>query len=357
MLTQSARQLLLETVQGDVLPRLKDIDLWQILYVDTPFSFPDSVGVELHAGKPLTAQAADPPFSSDLTHNWASLWLHSSRFPWIGFVIEGSIDYRIGITAQMAKNGGKALIRSSHATLTIPQNTFFLLPPGVPYADLEWPYWDRAVAANKPIKAIWIQFHRFGMQAVLTYTQGETHILCPAVYAASSRTLFAAEAIIEELALGSDASKDIVQTLLTFCLQRVQRSLLASKQIDADAVIPTLAVPGSTVEIVERACLYIESNFDKRVTLQSTAAHVYISSSHLARLFKAEKGMTIIEYLTRFRLEYICSLLAKTDLRINHIGKISGYVNPSCLTQMFTRRMGCSPQQYRDSHQTNAKVR
>jgi two-component system response regulator YesN len=113
-------------------------------------------------------------------------------------------------------------------------------------------------------------------------------------------------------------------------------------------VVPSSFTPSSAVEIVEQACVYIEAHFDQKITLENVATHVYISPSHLSRLFQAEKGMSITEYLTRFRMEYICTLLGKTDLRINHIGKISGYRNHSYLCQAFQRRMGCSPQEYRN---------
>jgi AraC-like DNA-binding protein len=354
---QTIRQRLLETVQSEVLPRLRNTDLWQMVFADTPFLLPPGVTLDLHPGKPLSPQDADPAYSSDLTHNWVRHMLQSSRFPCLGFVLEGSIDWRIGITTRMSKSGGRELLRSEYAMLGIPKSSFFMMPPGVPYSEGDFPYWERSMSEGKPVKVLWIQFHRFGMQTYLSYTAGEKMILDSACYVADSRTLFAAETLIEELSLGKNCSKDIVQTLLHFCLQRFDRGMQDTLTEEVESVVPTSFTQSSATEIVEQACLYIESQYDRKVTLESIATHVYISPSHLARLFQAEKGISITEYITRFRIEYVCTLLAKTDLRINHIGKISGYRNPSYLCQIFQKRMGCSPQQYRNDAITKPKVK
>lgn len=357
MQVKTIRQRLLETVQTQVMPRLDSPGQWQMVYTEPPFHLPPGVTIDFHRGKPLSPQRADSPSSSDLTNAWNDLRLHTSRYPCLGFVIEGSIDWRIGITERMARNAGPELWRSVYATVGIPAGSFFLMPPGVPYPDLNFPYWERATALGQGIKVLWFQLHRFGMQSNLTYTAKGEYFLDSACYTADSHTLAAAQTLIEELELREKASPEIVRTLLLFCLQRFERGMHETVTAELDLVMPPAGAAASESDLVEQACFYIESHFDKKVTLESVAAHVFISPSQLARLFLAEKGVTVAEYLTRFRFEYVCTLLGKTDLRVNHIGKLAGYGNPSYFCQVFTRRMGCSPQQYRDALIHNAKVK
>ena len=349
MQNQSVRQRLLDIVQQHALQRLQNDDLWQMVFTEPPFNLPQGVTTTYHPGKPISAQEADPAFASDLTHNWPKLQLQSSRFPCLGFVLEGSIDWRIGITTRMAKGGTKELRRSNYLTLGMPKGSFFLMPPGVPYAEPGCNHWERSVREGIPIKVLWIQFHRFGMQCFTNYTVSGTNIRDSACYIADSRTIFAAETLIEELRVGKNHSRKIVNTLLQFCMQRLERALQNNLAEEIGSVVPTSLSQSSATNVVEQACLYTEAHFDQKMTLEDIAAHVYISPSHLARLFQAEKGMSITEYLTRFRMDYVCTLLEKTDLRINHIGKISGYRNPSYFCQVFQRRMGCSPQEYRNN--------
>lgn len=349
MQNQPVRQRLLEAVQQHALPRLKSPDLWQIVFTEPPLDFPPGVTVSYHHGKPVSPQDAGPAYSSDLTHNWPELMLQSSRFPMLGFVVEGTIDWRVGINTRMAKNGNKEMRRSNYMTVGMPKGTFFLMPPGVPYSEPDCNYWSRSVEQGSPVKVLWLQFHRFGIQCFMSYTVAGKGTRDSALYIADSRTIFAAETLIEELNRGKNSSRKIVDTLLQFCMQRLERSLQNEVAEVTESVIPTSFSQSSATEIVEQACLYIEAHFDQKVTLDSVATQVYISPSHLARLFQAEKGMSITEYLTRFRMEYVCTLLAKTDLRINHIGKISGYRNHSYFCQAFQRRMGQSPQEYRNA--------
>jgi hypothetical protein len=50
--------------------------------------------------------------------------VHSARSPYMGFVLEGEIDFRIGITAEIARTRKGDLARSDYALLGIPQSTF-----------------------------------------------------------------------------------------------------------------------------------------------------------------------------------------------------------------------------------------
>jgi AraC-like DNA-binding protein len=347
MQIQSIRRRLLDIVQQQALPRLSSKDLWQVVNTEPPFLFPRGVTLDFNEGAPISPQEADPPFSSDLTHNWASLLVQSSRYPCMGFVVKGSIDWRIGITARMAREGGGKLKNSNYVTLGIPESTFVVMPPGVPYAEGDLNHWQRSVDHGVPVKVLWVQFHRFGMQCFTNYTKNGKNTRDTACYIPDSRTIFAAETLVEELRLGTEGSKDIVQNLLQFCMQRLERGLQHELREEPRPVPPSSISQSSATEIVEQACVYIEANYQDKITLGGIASQVYISPSYLARLFRAEKGISITEYLTRFRMEYVCTLLSKTDLRINHIGKISGYNNHSYFCQLFHERMGCTPLQYR----------
>lgn len=339
------RQRLLEAVQVHALPRLQCLDLWQMAFMEPPLNFPPGVTVAYHQGKPLSAQNASPAFSSDLTHNWPDLRLQSARFPYLGFIIEGIIDWRVGITARMAKDGGKEMRRSNYMTVSMPKGTFLLMPPGVPYFEPGRNYWNRSVKRGS---VLWLQFHKSGIQCFMSYASSGENVYDSPVYIADSRMLLAAEALIEELNLKNNGSREIVATLLQLCLQRLERQLEENTGQEVSADGSETPAPGGSNDIVNRACLYITAHFGHKITTDIVAAHVGVSRSHLAFLFRAAKGTSINEYLTEIRMEYICTLLISTDLRINHIGKLAGYRNPSYFCQAFQRRFACSPQEFRD---------
>jgi AraC-like DNA-binding protein len=352
--TPTMPQRILEMVRQRVLPFLKDEALARVVFTEPPFHFPPGIEITYNRGKALTAQSADPPYSSDLTHNWAHLNLHSARYSCLGFVVEGSIDWRIGVTTRMTKSGVKELSHSESYDLALPTGTFFLMPPGVPYVSGDHDHWSRSVAQGKDIKVLWVQFHRYGMQCYLGHTENGEYIREAYLYIPESRSIVAIETLVDELRLREQSSSELVNTLLLYIYQLLAHGLQSGLGENTDFVVPSASTSASANDIVEQACAYIDSHFHAKINLDGVAAHVFISPSYLTRLFRAEKGMSINEYITQVRLDYACNMLAKSDLRVNHIGKISGYRNHSYFCQLFLRRMGCSPLQYRMNLKTKS---
>ncbi len=108
---------------------------WRIVLAEPPFQLPDGVTLDFHPGKPLTVSQAKNYFPArGVLRYWPDIQVHSARFPYLGFVMEGAIDWRIGITTQMARKLKSELSHSDYVSLRLPAGTFFLMPPEVPPA-------------------------------------------------------------------------------------------------------------------------------------------------------------------------------------------------------------------------------
>ncbi len=81
--------------------------------------------------------------------------------------------------------------------------------------------------------------------------------------------------------------------------------------------------------------------------LDTLAAHVGLSSRHLARRFEAEIGMTPARYVETVRLEAAQRLLEETSSGVDHIAAESGLGTAESLRRCFQRRLGISPTDYR----------
>ena len=92
---------------------------------------------------------------------------------------------------------------------------------------------------------------------------------------------------------------------------------------------------------------YIHSHFHEPITLKEVAERVYLSASHFSRLFKAEMGVTFIEYLTKYRVEQSKKLLKMTSLPIEVIANNTGFANASYFATTFKRLEGKTPSEYR----------
>jgi AraC-like DNA-binding protein len=355
--TESARRRLLNAIQEHMIPQLRQGDMCHVVLAEPPFHLSGGVTLTGHPGKPLSARKADRTFCAGITHYWAQPNVHSARFPYMGFVVEGEFDLRIGVTTRMSRHLKKSAGAYDYAVLGLPKGTFFLMPPTVPYSSAYLNHWERSAPEPHSRQAIWVQFHALGMQCHFSYASDGKLISEPPYYLADPHTFFAVEALTEELRLRRGASSEISRSLLQFMAYRLQRGLQKLTTTEPENAIRIDGNLRNVDGAVQQACAYIESNYDKKLSVEEIALHSGLSPSYLGRLFMQEKGISIMEYLTRFRLECACLLLAGTQLNIYHIAQNVGYPNHPYFCQIFQRRFGCSPRDYRKSVKTKDKVK
>ena len=81
------------------------------------------------------------------------------------------------------------------------------------------------------------------------------------------------------------------------------------------------------------------------------AQSVYLSPSYASRLFKKVQNMSLMEYLTRVRIEEAKRLLHNPQYLIDEIAENIGYDDASYFTKVFKRYEGVTPTQYRKTLQ------
>lgn len=92
---------------------------------------------------------------------------------------------------------------------------------------------------------------------------------------------------------------------------------------------------------------YIYYHLHDKLTVQTLAEHVNLSSSYLSTLFKKETGMPVIDYILERRLNSAKYLLQYTDMSCSDIAYTLVFGTQSHFTQMFHRKFGITPKQYR----------
>lgn len=100
-------------------------------------------------------------------------------------------------------------------------------------------------------------------------------------------------------------------------------------------------------KVVARAIDYIEANYNRPLRVRDVAAHVAISESRLAHIFKENTRRGINEYLHEFRVARACTALLESDQPIGEIAAELGYADSRFFYRTFRRHIGCSPSQYK----------
>jgi AraC-like DNA-binding protein len=350
------RRHLREAVQKQILPSLREEKQWRILLAEPPFHLPPEITASFHQGKPVTLREALRTYpSTGVTHYWPSSQVHISRFPFMGYILEGDTDWRIGITSGNARQFKGEFSRSDYVLLGLPAGSFFLMPPGTPYSCNLLHHWERAPLADARSKRFMMRFHTLGMQCYFSSTTPEglrTEANC---YFLDGQLHFAVQALIDEMRLGERSSPPAINALLVFIMQRTLRGL---ENLHAGELIPGSPPLNrrdhDMSQVVNKACLYIESHFHQNLTVELIAQHVGVSPTHLFRLFRSDKKMTLMTFLTRLRLSYACTLLQDTQMGIKEIARSTGYSSHAHFCQVFARFYSCSPSEFR-KQSTQAK--
>jgi transcriptional regulator GlxA family with amidase domain len=86
---------------------------------------------------------------------------------------------------------------------------------------------------------------------------------------------------------------------------------------------------------------------DQRVTLHDLARQATVSVRTLTRRFRAETGLTPLQWLLQQRIERARELLESTALSVDEVARASGLGTADSLRMHLTRRVGLTPTAYR----------
>jgi len=102
---------------------------------------------------------------------------------------------------------------------------------------------------------------------------------------------------------------------------------------------------------VRSAIEYIEQHYpDESLSLMDICNHVHMSKSYFSALFKQHTGQTMMEYVTRIRIETAKTLLqANPPLKTYDIAASVGYGDPQYFSVLFKKHVGTTPTEFRDA--------
>lgn len=92
---------------------------------------------------------------------------------------------------------------------------------------------------------------------------------------------------------------------------------------------------------------YVDKNYMNACRVEDMAEKINLSPNYLRSLFKIGTGQTILEYITDVRMQQACELLRDKRLKVKDVSSRAGYENVSYFSQIFTKRFGVTPNEYR----------
>jgi two-component system response regulator YesN len=104
--------------------------------------------------------------------------------------------------------------------------------------------------------------------------------------------------------------------------------------------------------ILSRVIDYLDANYhDRSLNMQAVCESQGISVSYLGQLFKRHRNSSFVRELTAIRIEKAKEQLVLSGDRIVEIAEACGYRDVYYFSHCFKKYEGCSPREYRASHQ------
>ncbi len=95
---------------------------------------------------------------------------------------------------------------------------------------------------------------------------------------------------------------------------------------------------------------YIDNNYSLDLSLEGLSNMAYMNKFHLIAEFKQSYRVTPIEYLILKRIEVSKGLLISTNHSMETIAEIVGFNSQSYFNQVFRKKVGITPSQFRKKH-------
>ena len=136
-----------------------------------------------------------------------------------------------------------------------------------------------------------------------------------------------------------------------------QMAVLCSKlyEIDIDRksqspFIMFRSLKDHTDEPIKNAQVFIENNFQDRITVDQLASMFALGRRNLERRFKKATANSVVEYIQRVKIEAAKLSLESSRENVNEVMYNVGYSDPKAFRVTFKKFTGLSPVQYRNKY-------
>lgn len=103
-----------------------------------------------------------------------------------------------------------------------------------------------------------------------------------------------------------------------------------------------------SLPIVEKTCEYIQKHYEDADLSQAQIAEAMaVTSPYLSGVFKKAMGISMVQYITMFRMEKAREMLLKTGKDVKEIAELVGYRDEYYFSRCFKKQYGFSPMQMR----------
>jgi AraC-like DNA-binding protein len=256
---------------------------------------------------------------------------------------------------------GSAGLRMGDYVLQCPAGTVIFLPPGVPQSDNAISHLETLPPDVRECTLFWITPMISGLACRMCHTKGEKHW-----NNAQGETLFLhlprvsqlfymlAETVEEVMVKGKQADTfdvPVLESVLLALIRTVARDIYHEQFLLQD--VPPHEIEGHDREDdpIQQAMQFLKTHYPQPLVLDDVARRFFLSRAQFTRKFRERTGQSFLEFLNERRLDQAVRLLHETDWTVGMIAKYIGFASPAHFHQLFFRKTGLTPIQFRKQAQ------
>lgn len=296
-----------------------------------------------------SAALSAPPRKSGYPHRstWPDAYLNSVSVTVIGCILEGEADYRAHTPPGAP---------GREWTVPVEAGSFFVVPPGIPFSGGGKIPWERPNPQSASGRGILFHLRRDGVSCHTYSFQKGRLWLHPYLFLYDFEAPGLGEKLLTEMRRPGGMSHAMTYLYLQLILRSLDRTvaqnnyatLIGPRDSPAEHTSDAHSELLFSHRPVEFACEYIRQSLDKaELNSQSVAQRAGLSERHLNRLFHAELGISVFEFIQQQRGEKAVDLLTHGALPVGQVASYCGFRKHAVFSSWFQRRYGCSPSEFR----------
>lgn len=145
------------------------------------------------------------------------------------------------------------------------------------------------------------------------------------------------------------------QQALLLQLEYLLISLVRRMSVEKNSEIVFFSDKNFYADLVKAIVRFLRENVDKKLTLNDICSRFSYSKSFLCKIFKEEKGVTLITYFNRLKVEEAKRMLTESTQSVTHIADSLGFREVKYFDAIFKKYTGTSPVTYRENVTKNKK--